>query len=345
LTKVCDVQIRSFVLGGNHGQYLQAAGLAKAVKEAAPHTQVTHARYNNHLLDELKVQTRSLHLPKYLAMRRHWQRQIAFSPLDHDARARIYGADQIWSFSNALFPPNPVFFGKGDTVHKIAYAPSMGHVTEGFIFPGWASDALARFQAIAARDAATAAAVERSLGVRPPIVVDPAFFLINHEDSFPERREEIAIYSPNARYIMQRLLGALDNVNGRWPVQLYGYLPKRQMYGQFSNQLVMPEALVSRIAQARILITSTFHGVIMALMTGTPFIALASSSLVDRLDSPLGQTTFDRFRLMNAERFAELGSEDINRALDPSDIDRVRISELTAQSRTWLSARVSEALA
>lgn len=331
-----SISIRSFVLGANHGQYLQAAGLARAVGEAASNAQVTHARYHNHLTSELKVQAKGFLIPKYLAMRLHWERKIAFSNADVGSDVTIYGSDQIWSFSNNSFPPDKYYFGVGDTSRKIAYAPAMGAVDRDFTFPSWAAESLVSFEALAVRDTATADAVERTLGKRPEIVVDPAFFLVNPGAAVPKRENRLAVYCHSARLTLPKLRTAGTNLIGGWPVDMYGYAPSREAWRRLSMQLTMPEQVVAGIARSRLLYTSTFHGVVMALMTGTPFVARSSQSLMDRLSSPIGRETFGSFRLLEPDEFDNLARVDVERLLDDSDIDTTKISKLVAASRSWL---------
>lgn len=337
------IQIRSFILGGNHGQYLQAAGLAKVVRKLAPGSRVSHARYSNHYWAEVRAQTKTLLLPKFLAMQLHWARNVAMSKIDTPADIRIYGSDQIWSFSNPFFESDRTFFGINDNAHKIAYAPSMGHVPPKFFLPQWAADDLARFASIGVRDEATASAVENALGKRPEIVVDPALFLVDPDAVAPVRRAEIAVYCTKAGRTLPHLRAAMGELEANYQFKLYGYAPRRQAVNFFTRQFLMPEAVVDKIARSQLLFTSTFHGVMMALMTRTPFLALTSPSLQDRLLSPLGQTTFARHRLVDEAQFAALSKDDIRRALDPSDINDTLISELTQASRKWLSAKLSEA--
>jgi hypothetical protein len=343
MTKQPHIQIRSFVLGGNHGQYLQAAGLSKMVKELVPNARVSHAYYNNHFWDELKIQARSLQLPKFLAMRLHWARQIEMSSLTTPADVRIYGADQIWSFSNSLFPPDPVFFGAEDNAHKIAFAPAMGHVTPGFAFPDWAKDALEGFKSLAVRDEATVGVVERSLGRSPELVVDPALFLLEGDTLSQRRTDKLLTYDPGVRSNLPKLLSAGSGLLDNWPIELHGYVPRREAWRRLGTQLSTPEFVVERIAGSRLLLTSTFHGVMMALMSGTPFVAKATPSLIDRLASPVGREVFGSYRLLSPKDFDCITRAQIECLLDPSDIDRSHLKSLIAHSRDWLSKALAKA--
>lgn len=340
-----NIQLRSFVLGGNHGQYLQAAGLAQIVREICPSAYVTHARYESHREKELWIQARSLLLPKYLAMRQHWNQSIAFSKPEETPDVTIYGADQIWSHSNRLFPPDPFFFGSGDGAHKIAYAPSMGHVTQGFLFPDSIRSALQGFSAVAVRDRATQRAMTASGFPEPPIVVDPAFFLTGDwsKPAMLERQDLISVYCPQSRLSISSLLKSGAGRIANWPVERHGYLPRRDAW-RLDTQLRRPNQVIERISRSRLLLTSTFHGVIMALMTGTPFVALRSDSLADRLDSPVGQDMFGAHRLITRVGLESLDRNGLEALLAPDDINCIGIASLVEQSRNWLTEAIQAAV-
>lgn len=344
MSDATHIQLRSFVLGANHGQYLQAAGLARAVAELAPNARVTHAHYHNHLSAELKVQTRSLLLPKYCAMRAHWARNISFSPPGAKADITVYGADQIWSFSNPGFPPDPFYFGVGDQARKISYAPAMGHVESEFGFPTWARHALGSFESLSVRDRATQRAVAAVSTATPKVVVDPAFFLcsLSGEAKTSPLIKRLAIYCPRARHTVPMLQSAGGGYLADWPTDLLGYVPRRLAW-RLDAQLRKPEAVLARIASSQFVFTSTFHGVIMALMTGTPFVALKSPSLLDRLDAPVGRETFGPHRLIDGDELKALDRTALDELLDASDLRLDRIKALVDQSRNWLGDAISAA--
>ena len=60
------ILIKTFVLGANHGQYLQALGLLHLTKQLTDNCRIVHSRYNNHALKEIVIHLRSLTLVKYI---------------------------------------------------------------------------------------------------------------------------------------------------------------------------------------------------------------------------------------------------------------------------------------
>lgn len=334
------IQIRSFVLGGNHGQFLQAAGLLEAVSDLRPDARVTQAGTHNHLARELKVQTRALLLPKFLYMQWLW-RGIPMSAKNAPAETRVYGSDQVWSFTNPAFDADPYFFGVGDEAKKIAYAPSMGYVPDDFEAPGWMVESLRRFKAISVRDEGTKSVIERVTGRDDiALVSDPAFFLSEaRQPDAPQRDGGLAIYCTRPRIFLEQVLASEGGraLAGLSPVRCYGYAPKRQALQQLPQQFVGPRELVHRYARAQFVLTSTFHGVVMALMTGTPYLAMHSPNLEARLQSPVGRAGVPPWRMRRLEEMRDLTAADMDRLMSSDGIDRAAITREVETSRAWLS--------
>lgn len=335
------IQIRSFVLGGNHGQFLQADGLRRAVTALRGDARVTHARYNAHLGQELRTQLRSLQPFKFAAMRLLWERRIPMSPLDTPAAMTVYGSDQIWAFSNPSFHVDPVLFGTQDPAVKIAYAPSMGHVEADFVAPDWLAPALRDFKAIAMRDTVGRDTVAGLLGHDVPIVTDPALFLPQLDDDPlpPSARDgTLSVYCLRTSQTIPALCGR-DGAKGRAVfegMRLHGYAPRRQAWRHIHRQFETPDAIIRSIRSSRLLLTSTFHGVMMALLAGTPFIALTTPGLSARLQNPVGQRGFSPDRLVDMKTLRGLTPADITRLCETGDMDRALIRREVAAARDWL---------
>ena len=77
-----NIQIRSFIKGGNHGQYLQALGVRYLIKNHLPDAEVSHLDYNNHEKEEFYIQLKGFHLAKYLTMKYYWNKNFEFSGFD-----------------------------------------------------------------------------------------------------------------------------------------------------------------------------------------------------------------------------------------------------------------------
>jgi hypothetical protein len=342
------IQIRSFVTGGNHGQYLQALGLRSALMRLLPGADVTHLGYNNHLLRELRVQWRGGHTLKYLSMRWFWAKNFRFSPFDWDHDLTVYGSDMIWHLESPLFPADTVFFGKGDRSPRIAYAPSVGF--RGATEPPWVPQHLKQFGWIGVRDETTADFVEDHAGVRPCLVIDPCFFLLSTARAASwtagHARQGLVVYSPETKAIVRAVAEQTGRSNPleRFGQERYlGYQPKSMppSPGRYVAQLRDPLNVLDEIAKAELLLTSTFHGVMMALMTSTPFIALRSRSLDARLESPVG-TAFSRDRLMEREALQQMTIADLDNFCHDRDIDSSALASYTEESLHRLDRAIAE---
>ena len=174
------IQIRSFIKGGNHGQFLQALGLATLLNRLLPNHEIAHLDYQNHFIKELKIQIKSGMLPKFLMMRYYWKKYLKFSSIDKKVKLSVYGSDMIWHLDSKLFHPDPVMFGQQDnSEYKIAYAPSTGYRIQQE--PNWINKFLNNFNAIGVRDNNTAEFVKDHSNIKPELVIDPCFHLINSD--------------------------------------------------------------------------------------------------------------------------------------------------------------------
>ena len=73
-----------------------------------------------------------------------------------------------------------------------------------------------------------------------------------------------------------------------------GYFPT--FYINLGKQFLGLYGLLNEVEKSQLLITDTFHGVIMALMTKTPFILIKSDIVLSRLNGPILEC-FDDFRI------------------------------------------------
>lgn len=334
------IQIKSFVKGGNHGQYLQALGLKALVEEIIPDAQVSHLNYNNHARKEFMTQLKSFHIIKYFTFLFYWNRRIKFTSLNWPDIS-IYGSDMIWHLHSNLFLADKLYFGENDESKKIAYAPSTAS-REGKE-PDWLGLYLNKFLSIGVRDQNTFNLVKEHSAVKPEYVIDPCFFLLKSKyikglDKI-KRTERVGIYSNNVGKTLGdlyaiRKVNKLKNPFNK--IELYGYFPKKLFFHNINKQLNDPLKVIYQIAKCKILITTTFHGVMMALMTKTPFIAIKSPNLVARLNSPI-KNVFGTFRLISTDEFQQLKAQDFEHYLTMEDFNFDLLTSFINASKQKLS--------
>jgi len=335
------VQIRSFVKGGNHGQYLQALGLRTLIVQLLPEAKVTHLDYENHYWKELKIQAKGGMLPKFISMRYFWHKNLDFSQFSDQPDVSVYGSDMIWHMDSALFSTDRKMFGENDSAtYKVAYAPSVGYRIKDE--PAWVGEMLDDFVAIGVRDRQTESLVNDHSKRPAKLVIDPCFHLINSRfaDCFKgEKREDfVCVYSP----LTVRLVAAFqEKLNSNHlpafvsNIKYLGYFPKKRFIQELPKQFTDPMWAVQQIARSRLLITSTFHGVMIALMTNTPFIALSSPSLNARLDSPLANA-FSSERIMTTHELGALKYQQIEELLSDDDLNPSFLNSYITESKNWL---------
>lgn len=171
--------------------------------------------------------------------------------------------------------PTPVFFGHClPTDHVISYAASFGPTTMEDIerrhCVALVRSGLAGMDAISVRDRNSARVVERLTGRMPQTVCDPVI-LYGYKD-------EMARFKPlnMDRYL---LVYAYDNrMNGAEEVRAIREYARRKGLKTVSpgfyhswcdrNVNVDPVELLRYFAQAECVVTDTFHGTVMSLVTG-----------------------------------------------------------------------------
>jgi len=341
------VQIRSFVKGGNHGQFLQALGLANLLEKLLPNHKITHLNYENHFFKELKIQIRSGMLPKFLMMRYYWNKYLKFSSINNKTDLSVYGSDMIWHLDSKLFSPDPILFGKNDnSKHKISYAPSTGYRIQPE--PSWIKKYLNDFNNISVRDYTTANFVKDHSSIKPNLAIDPCFHLINSKFSKwfinIEKQNFLSVYSPQPEIFLNAFNQNLDFKKLPSWIKNYiylGYFPRSRLLQDLPKQLYDPLWTLKKISQSKLLITTTFHGVMMALMTKTPFIAVTNPNLSARLDSPIAET-FSKKRLITIEEFKELTSSKLLKFFSEQDIDELKIKKYLISSESWIKSSLIE---
>ena len=186
--------------------------------------------------------------------------------------AAVIGSDEVFALHTG---PTPVFFGHClPTDHVISYAASFGPTTMEDIerrhCVALVKSGLAGMDAISVRDRNSARVVERLTGRMPQTVCDPVI-LYGYKD-------EIARFEPldMDRYL---LVYAYDNrMNGAEEVRAVREYARRKGLKTVSpgfyhswcdrNVNVDPVELLRYFAQAECVVTDTFHGTVMSLVTG-----------------------------------------------------------------------------
>lgn len=110
----------------------------------------------------------------------------------------VLGSDIVWDYSIKVFGDDPYLFGVGLNAERvISYAASFGTVKSGQQVPEYVKQGLENMSHISVRDNNSADIVEKICGVRPPIVLDPAWMWSFDKDpnvELPEIEDYIVVY-------------------------------------------------------------------------------------------------------------------------------------------------------
>ena len=187
----------------------------------------------------------------------------------------IVGSDEVFALHTG---PTPVFFGyclPTDTV--VAYAGSFGPTkyedvcklhAEAFVSSGIAS-----MKYVTVRDKNSAQVIKKLTGIETPIVVDPVLLYGFKKEidnlTMPDISDFLLVYSYDNRMNSQEEVDAIKRYakSRRLKTVSPGFYHSWCDY----NIDVDPIKLLSYFKNAKVVVTDTFHGCVMSLITGAKF--------------------------------------------------------------------------
>lgn len=288
------IVIKTFVKGGNHGQYLQALGTHKVFRDLFPNAHIFLFDYENHFTAELLSQIKNLTVFKFLWMRYLWKKSFKFTKNSADVDIVVYGSDMIWYSGSNMFPLDREYFGINDKCQiKIAFSPSAGTLSNSY--PSWLINQKPVMDMCFPRDNNTLRFTHRYISVPESNIVehfDPCLYLDRRPISMEQRRPVVTVY---AYYAASKVFAkAVQNLK----IEYYAYYPKYQGLLYLWSQFTGPNRLLDKIGSSNLLITSTFHGVMMALLTKTPFILIGENPTVRTRLEGIVSSCFDGRRII-----------------------------------------------
>lgn len=273
-------------------------------------------------------------------MQFHWNNALQFTDGQYRPDLTVYGSDMIWNRKSGLFPLDNFFFGANDFARRaIAYAPSGGaQVLSSKDYSPSMVAFFRRLSHIGVRDVPTKELVRDASGKSCELVLDPAFFLMK---AMPEAS---TIPSGVARH-QAHVTAYTHNPRVRWHLRsiaqarFVGYWPRRSALTSVGQQVRPPLSMLRDVAGSSLLVTSTFHGVVMALMTNTPFVCVADVSVRARLRGPISKL-FCPERLMTESEFERQSRSSLMGFCDRSDMSVQLLESMVQDSFLWLRSAV-----
>lgn len=192
-----------------------------------------------------------------------------------DLDAVVIGSDEIFSIEPGL---NPCFFGMGVPCEKIiSYAASFGPTTQGFIAENHAKEfvcaGLSHIDNISVRDKNSQEIVNALTGDMPQLVCDPVI-LYGYQQEQEKRRETRKKYL--LIYSYDKTLNDKDSVS---KIKAYAKRKGLKIYsvGFYhkwcdKNINVKPLDVFSWFSNAEMVITDTFHGAVLSLITNAQLV-------------------------------------------------------------------------
>lgn len=199
----------------------------------------------------------------------------------------IVGSDQIWNESFTLRgegkPTLSYFLDFVDyKTKRVAYAASFGFHTPSQAYISLVEDKIKMFDAISVREE-DGLDIISTLGVSGELVCDPTILL--------ERDDYMRLISPrckeDAQLVFSYVLGA--NADAKKTSEYVGEkLLSRPQNNTFSGTL---EEWLSSIYYSSIVVTDSFHGIVLSIILNTPFIAFMrkESGMNSRINSLLSR--------------------------------------------------------
>lgn len=185
--------------------------------------------------------------------------------------AVVVGADEVFSLENGV---NFVMFGHGITArHVVSYAPSFGQTDmeriRQFGCERLIASGLAHFTALAVRDEGSQNTVEALIGKRPPLVCDPALLHdFGRFEKQPQKTPYIVVYSYQSNFKDKERIAAIRAYAKKHGCQLWSV----GVYYKWCDKQIncTPLEMLQVFANARAVITDTFHGTISSYIAHTP---------------------------------------------------------------------------
>lgn len=295
------VGVLTFHLGPNHGGYQQAFCLCRHIRELGHDVEIINYKNPVHHAGE-RFQPWVYRRPTslYHAWVKHRvfakaYRDLPLSPFTTDVNgvdwarydAVVVGSDVVWDYSWPRLGRDPVYFGHfGDAGFRgklISYAPSIGTVKPDDPVPDWVAAGLRRFDAISARDVATAEMVERVSGRQATDVVDPTWLDLEFREPGGAGDAHLVVYAFHLGDAMRDAIVAYAGEHGLRIVAL-GY-PHKWAHRNLMKLGPMEWLPVMRRAAA--VVAGTFHGTLYAMNLQCRFATVLNERIMTRIEKPL----------------------------------------------------------
>lgn len=338
------VGILTFHDGINHGAFFQAYYLQNYLRSAGYDATIVNYKNKTHRMAELKsffLTKRPLRLLRNLIKFRNFRHDHALFKLDGPLKTRsadirqqdfdafVIGSDIVWNYTFAWLGNDPIYYGHGLQQPLLSYAASCGPLDAEQI-PAYVRDGFRNFAHISVRDRYAAELVGRCHDQPAVRVVDPTL-LVN--DIMPAPAATAVLAEPYVLVYATTLTAAEIDETRRFAAEqglktvCVGY---QHAWCDIDRTTVGPVQWLSWFAQARYIVTSTFHGTIFAIKFRKLFVCSMNPAILNKVGSLVADLGLE-------DRVAH-GSFERRVLLQAIDYDAVfaRLEPQSAASRDFL---------
>lgn len=195
----------------------------------------------------------------------------------------LVGSDQVWNpmIVGENLPVYLLSFLKG--VRKISYASSVSSEIKRDLYSLYV-DSLREFSHISVRENESALELEKVLGFKPRITVDPTLLLKPSDWLMLVKKPEVEL--PNDFFFVydlfrsSEILPVVEKLSRKLGLQYVNFAPISAMKKWMYNNLVYtcfkddPQVFLWLLSNAKFVITSSFHGAVFSILFKKPFIGV-----------------------------------------------------------------------
>ncbi len=295
------IGILTFHEGINHGAFLQAYCLFKAIKNDGFDVEMIEYKNFKHWVNEYKAflwckSPRKLfhNIVKIIKFRNN-QKKFKRGRLKFDVRkintsqydVIIIGSDIVWDYQMKLLGSDPIYFGHGLKPKRklIAYAPSIGTVNTKDPIPEYVKSGLKKFSNLSTRDHKTAQFVKDLTGHEPLVVLDPTFLYSLEEEVIESKMNGyLLVY---AYYLKEKAFDEMTHFckKNNLSCVAIGY---SQSWCDLNIIDVDVFEWVGYFKKAKYIVTSTFHGLLYSIHFQKTFCVSLTDANRNKVSSILG---------------------------------------------------------
>lgn len=332
---------------GNYGAELQTYATCKVLKELGADVLLVDYRLDNYLgKSKIKRMTRrildsltfnnisfSLFWNKYFPKKVRYKTLKKLKEAPPTADVFMVGSDQVWNPTITKDSHEVYFLNFGnDNVKKVSYASSFGFSswTQSNEVTSLAEQCLKKFDKLSCREKTGVKILDETFGLQAQNVLDPTLLLNNYKELIRDTSEDkdLVYYplSPNNRIEdLCKKIGANVGLN----VVNVNYRIDAGPYNVYRTPIV---TWLSKIAHAKFVVTSSFHGLTMCIVHKREFVIV----MEDKLIIERGSRVIDLLELLNLKNRLFFSCEDvINSKIWEQSIDYNEVHSILEQEREF----------